>query len=100
MSYFKKDSPFFRKTLLELDESLDEMSEVFKDWCEKAKIAHTTGGQYCAALKDLYCSIDDHSQKDSLSTYKPFLQEISEILNTVLACNEGIVYSFQEVFTL
>ena len=100
MSYFKEDSPYFRMNLVEMEETVAEMSGIFREWCEKAGIAHAKGEEYCNSLKSLYSSIDDHSQKGSLSTYKPFLQEISEVLSTVLACNEGIVYSLQEVFTM
>ena len=98
MSYFKEDSPSFRQNLLQNEDTLLELSQIFKDWSEKANIAHQKGEEFCASLKSLYSIIDDHSQKASLSTYKPFFSEIFEIWNTVLACNEGIVYSLNQVF--
>ena len=100
MSYFQEDSPQFRNFLHSSEDTIAELSDIFKDWCEKANTANLKGEEYCLALKSLYSSIDLHSQSASLNTYKPFLQEISEILSTVLACNEGIVYSLQQVFTL
>ncbi|OMJ78707.1 hypothetical protein SteCoe_21427 [Stentor coeruleus] len=98
MSYFKEDSPFFRDTLKQYEESLLEITGTFKYWSDKAAIAHIKGQEYCEALKDFYNSIEEKIHCEALSTYKLFLQQISEIMQTVVACNEGIVYSLSQVF--
>jgi hypothetical protein len=99
MSYFQQDSPQFRSNLLESELSLIQMCQIFRSWSDKGSIVHTKGEEYCISLKSLYSSIEEHSQAQCLSIYKPYLQEISETLNTILACNEGIVFSIKQVFT-
>ena len=98
MSHFQEDSPQFRRTLQDHEDSITKLCALFRVWNEKAQQAHTKGEDYCNALKSLFTTIEESSQTEALSPYRSFFTTISEVLATVQACNEGIIYSLSQVF--
>lgn len=98
MSHFQEDSPQFRQTLQDHEDSLIKLCSLFRIWSEKAQQAFTKGEEYNSALKSLFTTIEESSQTEVLSPYRSFFSTISEVLSTVQACNEGLIYSLSEVF--
>lgn len=98
MSHFQEDSPQFRQTLQDHEDSLTKLCALFRIWNDKAQQAHTKGEEYCTALKTLFTTIEESSQTEALSSYRSFFSTISEVLTTVQACNEGLIYSLSHVF--
>jgi hypothetical protein len=98
MTHFKEDSPDFRKTLEEHEESLLKITSIFKVWTEKAHESFLRGKEYCESLNSLFTIIDESGQQDVLLSYRPFFSAIAEVLLTVEACNEGIIHSLSQVF--
>jgi hypothetical protein len=98
MSHFKEDSPDFRKSLQDQEDSLQTLSSILKLWTEKASTSFAKGQDYCQALSSLITIIDESSQLEVLLPYRNFISSITEVLNTVQACNEGIVHSLSQVF--
>jgi predicted translin family RNA/ssDNA-binding protein len=100
MSYFKEDSPDFRKTLQDYEETVTELSQVFKEWTEKAAFARDKGKEYCSAMKNFYASIEEKSRSQVLLTYYPYLRSICDALHNILDCDEEVVKSLDEVFSV
>ena len=53
MSIIKQGSPFFRKTLMQYEESIIQIAHIFKDWYEKSEQVHIKSKEYCESLKSL-----------------------------------------------